>query len=82
MMVSPIPNGIQFYKFGVKYMFFFRHPKPVGDSRAVAAKVVEQNIADEFNSKVIVVDNSAAVDFASAPLLNMDADSNKHGGGV
>ena len=63
-------------------MFFFRHPKPVGDSRAVAAKVVEQNIADEFNSKVIVVDNSAAVDCKSAPLLNMDADSNKHGGGV
>ena len=63
-------------------MFFFRHPKPAGDSRAVAVMVVEQHIADEFNSKAIVVDNLAAVDFASAPLLTLDAGSNKHGGGV
>ena len=36
-------------------MFFFRHPKPVVDSRAIAMQVVQQKTTTDFNSKVIVL---------------------------
>ncbi|MFZ6692155.1 hypothetical protein [Undibacterium sp. SXout20W] len=36
-------------------MFFFRHPKPVVDSRAIAMQVVQQKATTDFNSKVILL---------------------------
>ena len=57
-------------------MFFFRHPKPVGDNRAVAMKIVEQKMTDEFNPKVIVLNDKALMNNKNVPAQDTDAASN------
>jgi hypothetical protein len=40
-------------------MFFFRHPKPVVDGRAVAEQVVQQKATQEFSHTVLIVETPA-----------------------
>jgi hypothetical protein len=37
-------------------MFFFRHPKPVVDGRAVAVQVVQQKTTNEVSRTVLIVE--------------------------
>jgi hypothetical protein len=37
-------------------VFFFRHPKPVVDGRAVAVQVVQQKKANEVSRTVLIVE--------------------------
>jgi hypothetical protein len=37
-------------------MFFFRHPKPVVDGRAVAVQVVQQKATQEVSRTVLIVE--------------------------
>jgi hypothetical protein len=37
-------------------MFFFRHPKPVVDGRAVAVQVVQQKTTKEVSRTVLIVE--------------------------
>jgi hypothetical protein len=41
-------------------MFFFRHPKPVIDGRAVAVQVVQQKATQEVSRTLLIVDAPAA----------------------
>lgn len=41
-------------------MFFFRHPRPVVDGRAVAVQVVQQKATQERSRTVLIVDKPAA----------------------
>lgn len=37
-------------------MFFFRHPRPVGDNRPVAMQVVSKKQSQEVNATLIIVE--------------------------
>ena len=41
-------------------MFFFRHPKPVIDGRAVAVQIVQQKATQAVSRTVLIVDKPAA----------------------
>ncbi len=41
-------------------MFFFRHPKPVVDGRAVAVQVVQQKATQALSRTVLIVDKPVA----------------------
>ena len=41
-------------------MFFFRHPRPIIDGRAVAVQVVQQKAARETSHAVLIVDGPEA----------------------
>jgi hypothetical protein len=41
-------------------MFFFRHPKPVVDGRAVAMLVVQQKATREVSRTVLIVETAPA----------------------
>jgi len=41
-------------------MFFFRHPKPVIDGRAVAVQVVQQNETQAVSRTVLIVETRSA----------------------
>ena len=54
-------------------MFFFRHPQPVIDGRAVAVQVVQQKATQAVSRTVLIVETPSApagaleAPFASAP---------------
>ncbi|QNA89651.1 hypothetical protein G4G28_16380 [Massilia sp. Dwa41.01b] len=48
-------------------MFFFRHPRPVIDGRAVAVQVVQQKATRETSHAVLVVDTPAGAGKAGMP---------------
>ena len=41
-------------------MFFFRHPKPVVDGRAVAVQFVQQKTTNEVSRTVLIVETPLA----------------------
>ena len=50
-------------------MFFFRHPKPVVDGRAVAVQVVQQKATDTVSRTLLIVETPPA----PAPTLEAEA---------
>ena len=47
-------------------MFFFRHPKPVVDGRAVAVQVVQQKATQAVSRTVLIVETPPAKTAAPA----------------
>ena len=41
-------------------MFFFRHPKPVIDGRALVMQMVQQKVMREVSRTVLIVDKPAS----------------------
>ncbi|MBD8532450.1 MULTISPECIES: hypothetical protein [unclassified Massilia] len=57
-------------------MFFFRHPKPIIDGRAVAVQVVQQKATQAVSRTVLIVETppaSAGQPEASHPAPAQDA---------
>jgi hypothetical protein len=48
-------------------MFFFRHPKPVVDGRAVAVQVVQQKDTQAVSRTLLIVETAPATAPAPAP---------------
>jgi hypothetical protein len=54
-------------------MFFFRHPKPVVDGRAVAVQVVQQKAARTQAATVLVAADSRSEPASAPASAGMDA---------
>jgi hypothetical protein len=52
-------------------MFFFRHPKPIIDGRAVAVQVVQQTTTDAVSRTLLIVETPPV------PALTLEAQARK-----
>ena len=55
-------------------MFFFRHPKPVVDGRAVAMLVVQQKASQAVSRTLLIVEKADAAPAAPTPVPEMQPD--------
>lgn len=56
-------------------MFFFRHPRPVVDGRAVAVQVVQQNESQAVSRTLLIVETRSAQAAPTDPALEAKEES-------